>query len=187
MQERLLDLLERLGTAINEERRKQGRSLSLHPTHYRILFYLSQCNRYSNTPQALASYLGLTKGAVSQSLRVLQEKGLILVRLDDRDRRVHRLYLTQKGHQVLQGLYPDTLRRAVASLSPEQVRAGEEILRSLLRRWQASRAYRPFGVCKHCRFFLKKDGKCYCNLTGETLSPKDAELICYHFQGGGSG
>ena len=39
-----------------------------------VLFYLNQANRFSNTPQALTEYLGLTKGTVSQTVLVLESR-----------------------------------------------------------------------------------------------------------------
>ena len=42
--------------------------------HWRFGFGRSKANRYSNTPQALADYLGLTKGTVSQTLLLLDRR-----------------------------------------------------------------------------------------------------------------
>lgn len=57
--------------------------------------------RLGGAPQALADYLGLTKGTVSQSLQLLERKGLIARLPDDADRRVLRLSLTADGEALI--------------------------------------------------------------------------------------
>nr|MBA3613554.1 MarR family transcriptional regulator [Nitrospirales bacterium] len=64
------DVLERLTNLQRMEARAFGLRYGLQPVQMEALTYLTQCNRYSNTPQAVAEYLGLTKGTVSQSLQV---------------------------------------------------------------------------------------------------------------------
>src|SRR5258708_13661518 len=73
----LLELVERLGNLMRTELRKSGGDEALQPVHLQALIYLSKANRYSNTPQPLAEYLGLTKGTVSQTLLLLDRRGLI--------------------------------------------------------------------------------------------------------------
>ena len=93
----LLELVERLGNLMRSEMRKAGSDETLQPVHLQALIYLTKANRYSNTPQALADYLGLTKGTVSQTLLVLDRRGLIERYQDDVDRRVVRLRLSAAG------------------------------------------------------------------------------------------
>src|SRR3954466_15267052 len=95
----LLELVERLGNLMRTELRKAGADETLQPVHVQALVYLSRANRYSNTPQALAEYLGLTKGPVSQTLLLLDRRGLIERFEDDVDRRVVRLRLSSPGEQ----------------------------------------------------------------------------------------
>src|SRR5918911_664635 len=97
----LLELVERLGNLMRTELRKAGADESLHPVHWRASISLSRATRYSNTPQALADYLGLPKGTVSQTLLLLDRRGLIERFEDDIDRRVVRLRLSSAGEQLL--------------------------------------------------------------------------------------
>src|SRR3982751_1145499 len=102
----LLELVERLGNLMRSELRKSGSDESLQPVHLQALVYLSKANRYSNTPQALADYLGLTKGTVSQTLLLLDRRGLIERFEDDIDRRVVRLRLSSAGQRLLYTVAP---------------------------------------------------------------------------------
>src|SRR5437868_9762752 len=102
----LLELVERLGNLMRAELRRSGSDESLQPVHLHALIYLSKANRYSNTPQALADYLGLTKGTISQTLLLLDRRGLIERFEDEIDRRVVRLRLSTAGEQFLADAQP---------------------------------------------------------------------------------
>ena len=76
MSEDLFNIIERLANVLRQEVRAEGQSLGLQPVQQEALYYLSICNRYSDTTLAVTEYLGLTKGTVSQSLKVLENKTL---------------------------------------------------------------------------------------------------------------
>src|SRR5258708_20339693 len=105
------------------ELRKSGADESLQPVHIQALVYLSRANRYSNTPQALAEYLGLTKGTVSQTLLLLDRRGLIERFEDDIDRRVVRLRLSSAGERLLYESQPSLpCQNATRNISPNRIR-----------------------------------------------------------------
>jgi len=60
--------IERMVALIRSEERKKCTEFGLQPVHFQMLDYISRCNRYSDTPAALASYLGMTRRTVSQTL-----------------------------------------------------------------------------------------------------------------------
>ncbi|WP_420831674.1 MarR family transcriptional regulator [Bathymodiolus japonicus methanotrophic gill symbiont] len=45
--------------------------------HFQVLEYLSLCNKYSDTPAAIANYLGMTRGTVSQTLIIFEKRAYI--------------------------------------------------------------------------------------------------------------
>ena len=63
--------LERLASLLRSERRNRLLKHGLQPIQFEVLYYLSICNRYSDTPMGVTDYLGQTKGTVSQTLKVL--------------------------------------------------------------------------------------------------------------------
>ncbi|HEX5748870.1 MAG TPA: helix-turn-helix domain-containing protein, partial [Archangium sp.] len=100
----LFDLVERLSLLTRADLRQAGAAQGLQPVHLQVLFYLNQANRFSNTPQALTEYLGLTKGTVSQTVLVLARRRLISRYADPRDGRVVRLILAEGGTTLLKTL-----------------------------------------------------------------------------------
>ena len=94
-------LLERITGLLRNERRQLLASHGLQPVQFEALNYLAHCNRYSDTPMAVTEYLGQTKGTVSQTLKVLENKGLIVKIGDDKDKRVSHLKLTEAGKSLI--------------------------------------------------------------------------------------
>lgn len=178
--DQIYDYLERIGNLVRMGERRVDSVKGLQPVQLEALHYLSSCNRYSNTPLAVADYLGLTKGTVSQTLSVLEGYGLIEKIPDVSDKRVVRLVLTPRGQQLAdEAIPPQLLKLAVDTLSEPS--RGEIVagLRTLLQAMQRANQLKSFGVCKTCRHHRQEpDGNRWCGLTREALLPVDAEKIC---------
>ena len=173
-------LLERLSNLMRAEQREGASHAALQPVHLSSLLYLSRANRYSATPAGLTEYLGSTKGTVSQSLLLLERKGLIEKRPDDRDRRVIHLALTNEGRRILDQQWPfPRVREAVAALSVPRRKRLEDALQEFLTSLQRAHGSRSFGVCHTCTLFERlDDGRFRCGLTTELLVDVQTEKIC---------
>ena len=74
----IYDYVERLSELLRVDARQKGAEHGLLPVQLEVLHYLSICNQYSDTPMAVTEYLGQTKGTVSQTLKVLENKALLV-------------------------------------------------------------------------------------------------------------
>ena len=170
-------LLERITNLLRAEQREAGAEAGLQPVHLAALAYLARANRYSDTPAALTEYLGATKGTVSQSLGVLERKGLIRKRSDADDRRVTHLELTPDGEQAA-AQPSERVQAALEGLSDDQRRRLEASLVEFLTALQRTQGGRRFGVCRTCRLFEQEGDGFRCGLTGEPLSPVETGKRC---------
>jgi DNA-binding MarR family transcriptional regulator len=173
------DTLERLCNLLRSEARVAGTQAGLQPIHWQTLRYLAACNRYSDTPLAVAEFLGQTKGPVSQSLKLLVAKGLVSKQPDAGDRRVVHLAPTDAALDLLgRAAYTQTLQQAAAGLDDGSRAALDTALTELLLALQLAHGRRSFGVCGSCRFHERSAAGSRCQLTGEPLSAVDASRIC---------
>lgn len=172
--------LERIANLLRTDTRRSIVEKGLQPVQLEALHYLSQCNRYSNTPAAVADYLGLTKGTVSQTLGLLENIGMIEKRPDNKDRRVVHLQLTGRGERVIaETIPPRALLTAVDNMGEAEREALAGALSGLLKAMQEANQLRTFGVCKSCRHHrIEPDNLHRCNLTGESLQDADIDKIC---------
>ncbi len=180
---RLLELLERISNLLRAEERSAGALTGLPPVQVQALAYLARANRYSDTPQAVTEYLGVTKGTVSQSLMRLREKGYLRERVDASDARVLHLALSAKGRRLLVTLHPEALMDAALAEVPDGGGL-EQGLESLLRGMQRARGGKSFGVCADCRHHQRKGSSALCGLTGEPLQNAEKDQLCREFSAG---
>jgi DNA-binding MarR family transcriptional regulator len=138
------------------------------------------CNRYSNTAKGVAEYLGQTKGTVSQSIKVLERKGLITKHVDNIDKRIVHLKITSNARTLLKKTVPAPLFSNAGKLIKEQsMKQMQSALKSLLMAVQKANGLKSFGVCHTCRYNQQlNNGNHLCRLTKEVLSSKEVQLIC---------
>ena len=180
----LLELVERLGNLMRAEMRRSGSDESLQPVHLQALIYLSRANRYSNTPQALAQYLGLTKGTVSQTLLLLDRRGLLERFEDDIDRRVVRLRLSSAGERLLYEAEPMLAwQNATRNISPNRIRNAVSALREALTTLQEDNEGSLFGGCQSCAWSQKLSQRIYrCGRMGDRMSGPETRKICWVYE-----
>lgn len=177
------DLIERLGNLVRADVRAVFHATGVRPVQLEALNYLTQCNRYSDTPQAVAEYLGLTKGTVSQTLKILDEKGLLRKRSDINDKRLVHLKPTAKGRRLVEQVVPsESLALGADKLAASERQAIVEALQVLLRSVQKANDLKTFAPCHTCRFNQKNEAGYLCKLTEEPLAEDDVALICREHQ-----
>ncbi|OKB65143.1 transcriptional regulator [Serratia marcescens] len=178
---RLFDLLERLNSLQRSWLRSHEELESLPPVQLSALYYLARCNHYSNTPMAVAEYLGLTKGTVSQSLKKLELNGMIARTADAKDRRSVRLQLTEKSRSLMDALFPPAYLQQAQEAMQQDGEQLQALLTQLLRQLQRQENAALFGECHRCRYHQQRDGQPFCGLTQEPLPLDSVNLICREF------
>lgn len=176
----LIDRLERLS-------RSPDARTGLNPAQWEALRYVVRANRFSRSPAALAGYLGSTRGTVSQTLIVLEDKGLITRRSDARDRRSLELVVTEEGQLMLASDPLIDLAWDIAIASGDAVPQLVELLRDALRQTIRRNGGKSFGACRTCRHFQRDAAKSsemphWCGLLAEPLSDADGNAICAEHQ-----
>ncbi len=184
MQKNIYELIERMAALIRSEERKKCTELGIQTVHFQVLDYLSRCNKYSDAPAAVALYLGMTRGTVSQSLIILEKKGLIKKTADNTDKRKVHVSLLAAGIDMLEKAKPTALFTDAALelklLSPELI--NEEAFVMALTALQKANNSQSFGLCATCKHFTRKRQGFYCQLTKEALTQSDSEKICQEHQ-----
>lgn len=171
----LHDLIERLASVFRGRLRGVANAHGLKLVQLEALVYLSRANRYSDTPAALTDYLCITKGSVSQTLKALEARGLLVKRDDPKDKRVVRCGLTEAGQAVVDLAHASPL---VGLLTSGQAGEATAALQVVLQALQRANKRRTFGVCHSCRFFETRVAEHTCGLTHEALTVAGSLRIC---------
>jgi len=180
----IYDYIERLSNLLRADSRSNVADYHLQPIHLEALHYLSNCNRYSDTPMGVTEYLRQTKGTVSQTLKLLEKKGLLTKHRDSNDKRITHLKVSKLGKEILERSVPSQLFQHACQQLPQnsqtQITAA---LKELLTALQRANGARPFGVCHSCRYHqVGEKNSFFCGLIGEPLSKHDVQLICREYE-----
>jgi DNA-binding MarR family transcriptional regulator len=157
---RTLAQLERLARLTRSASHTQG----LNAAQWEALRYLSRCNRFSNSPMALAHYLGATKGTVSQTVAALVKKNVITKVTRSGNGRSVVLMLTDQGEKILDDDPLLDLAEAIRNLGGKTQRRFARGIDELLSSERQRQNQPAFGACQNCRYFREKG-------SGETLAP----------------
>ena len=173
------DLIERLGNLVRANMRAVCSEFGVRPVQLETLRFLTQCNRYSDTPQAVTEFLGLTKGTVSQTLKVLERKRLLRKRSDPQDKRLVHLKPTAKGRRLVERAVPAaSVALGVGKPPISDNQLAVDALRTLLRSVQVANDLKTFAPCHDCRFIRECEDGYFCGLTHEPLADQDTALLC---------
>lgn len=107
------------------------------PNEMSVLILLSN-NKTINTASQLKVILGVSKGLVSRSVEALAEKGLVDCRQDERDRRIQRIYLTERAQPLVMRMKSEIEKINEAFLdgiSQEEIDQMEETMTKILDRF----------------------------------------------------
>ena len=173
----VFDLIERMSALIRSEERRRCTELGLQPVHLQVMDYLSRCNRYSDTPAALANYLGMTRGTVSQTILLLEKKGYLKKTADENDKRMVHLSLLAEGNALMNKASPAELYSQASAIFNENINQ-ENVFINALNALQKANKSQSFGLCKTCKYFTETSVGFVCDLTKEQLSQGDSEKIC---------
>ena len=176
-----IDSIENFSALLKATNRRTAARHDLPAVHGDILSYLSRCNAWSDNVLAAAQYLGLTKGTVSQSVKLLSERGYIERRPDERDRRMQHLLLTEKGRAYVSELDADIHERLKGvEIGGPYTRVFKAIIADLTRQAQRALDSGPsFGTCRTCRHYKRTgEGAGSCGKMDHTLSDSDMDRLC---------
>lgn len=155
----------------------QGWQGDLNPTQSAVLEYLARANRFSRSPSHVAHYLGTTRGTISQSLKSLGQKGYVVEKRSEADKRTISFDLTAKG--LAAAAAPNLMADAVAKMDVTTSEALAATLEALLRPLLRENGGKAFGICNACDHFEARENGGYCALLSEDLSPTDSIQICH--------
>lgn len=174
---KIAHLIERIGALQRSEMRRYASEKGLQMVHLEVLMYLAQCNRYSNTTQALSDFLGQTKGSISQTVGFLENENYLKRIQDQKDKRVFHLEISAKARRIAE----EFTERFYGNFSGEVI--SEKSLENMLMQIQKQNGLKSFGICDTCRFNTNPTGKKFvCGLTGENLSNEEVKLHCHEHE-----
>lgn len=178
--QKIVAAFERISQALRAMSWSYSKSLSLNPAQAQVLVFLYAHPKLSLKISLLAKEFGITNATISDTVRLLEEKQLVLKTLLIPGSRNYFLSLTEKGKDLAKlassytHILTDILKVLPISDSEGLLDSLSDIIYGLYKHG-VSPVQR---MCKTCKFHDEVDGKTYCHLLKKPLDKMELQIDC---------
>lgn len=180
IESRIVVALERISEAFRVLLWNESKENSLSPIQIQILIFL----HFHALEQCKVSYLAeefnMTKATISDSVRVLLAKSLVVKTTDPSDTRSYSLSLTDEGKKVAQkaSFFASAIAQPIENLTEEQKQVMLNGLLKLIYDLNKSGIITIQRMCFNCSFYKNNNGTHYCNLLKSNLAESAIRMDC---------
>jgi DNA-binding MarR family transcriptional regulator len=178
--------LERISQAFRVLLWQESKEYALTPIQVQVLIFLHFHSEEKCKVSYLAAEFNMTKATISDTVKTLEQKGLIEKVSEPEDTRSYRMYLTEKGRSIAQktAMFSKAIYNPIAQI-PEAEK--EKLLLHLLgviRHLQQAGIITIQRMCFSCKFYRYTDSNQvhYCKLLNQVLEPVSLRVDCPEHQ-----
>lgn len=184
IESKLVVALERISEAFRVMLWQHSKEQGLSPIQIQILIFCRYHDRSMCKVGYLAREFNMTKATVSDSVKVLQKKGLIGKEPEPQDNRSYGIIITPKGEQLLKQVAPFagemvTALKGLSSLEKTNMFSG---LLRVIHHLNHQGIISIQRMCHTCRFYQRSLQGPYCNFLQQPLRDKDLRIDCPVYQ-----
>lgn len=182
IESKIVASLERIAQSFRVLLWQESKALSLSPIQIQVLIFLLSHSEHKRKVSYLAEEFDLTKATLSDTIKTLEQKGLITKIYDPKDTRSYVIHLTETGRNLAYktAFFANEIRTPIEQL-PEASK--EDLLQNLL---HIISHLHQVGVitlqrmCFNCVYYLPASGENlpYCKLLNQSLLIKDLRIDC---------
>lgn len=176
--------LERLSESFKVLLWEKAKTLGLSPIQIQILIFVAYHKRELCNVSYLAREFNITKPTVSDAVRILDQKKLVLKEFSSSDNRSYTIRLSRTGEKVV----GETDDFALPMQDPLKVLPAVDLenlfyaLSRLIYQLNQKGILSVQRTCFGCRFYSHKGHMDYCNLLNVTLKRKNIRVDCPEFE-----
>jgi DNA-binding MarR family transcriptional regulator len=179
---KIIASIERLSTVFRTTLQERSNELGLSPLQIQIILFVAYHERESCSVSAMAQEFAVKKPTISDAVRVLLEKKLLVKKQNTADARAFTVQLSAKGKKLIGSLSGLTsfFLASMESMEEEEITCVWNGILVLMKHLQASNMI-PVRMCYSCQHFGKdheKGSPHYCNLMSGPLTLNDIRIDC---------
>lgn len=184
IESKIVVALERISEAFKVLLWQKGKENSLTPLQLQILLFINFHLPEKCKVNYLAKEFNITKATISESIRLLLKKGLILKETDPSDTRSYFIYLTEKGKAIVlrTSSFAQAIEKPIRSFSEEQKKILFQGLLQLIEKLNKADIINVQRMCTSCRFYESGPENDYCKLLEKKLYKADLRIDCPEHQ-----
>lgn len=187
--DKIVQAFERISSALRILLWDLAKEEGLSPLQIQFLLYLSSHSADFCTVSNLAKEFGLTRATVSDTIKVLLEKGLVIKKSHEKDGRIFTLRLTKEGKRQTKKLdhWMNVIKENLKHFPPQIKETVIIFLMEFIRSLQKAGIIKVARMCISCRHFQKnvhpdKEKPHHCILTDTPIGVKDIKIDCFRHE-----
>jgi DNA-binding MarR family transcriptional regulator len=176
--------LERISEAYKVLLWDKAKLLGLSPIQIQILIFVNYHSSDLCNVSHLAKEFNVTKPTVSDAIRVLLKKELIVKTFPSTDSRSYAVQLSVSGKKTVKETehFADPIKQQINALTTQEQNNLYKPIYELIYKLNQAEILSVQRTCLGCRFYEKKGKQSYCNLLEEQLKDVDVRIDCNEFQ-----
>lgn len=173
--------LDRISAAFKVLLWEKAKKLELSPIQIQILIFATYHAKEYCTVSYIATEFNITKATVSDTIRVLHEKKLLVKDYNIiTDKRSYYIKLTTKGKQLVKEteLYSLPIEEQLTGINAGDLEFLYKHISHLVYQLNQNGILSVQRICFSCQYYSKMKGKSYCNMLKKPLKDTDIRLDC---------
>ncbi len=158
--------------------------VGLSPIQIQIIIFIAFHKRNLCNVSHLAKEFNVTKPTVSDAIKVLDKKGLIIKAFSSSDSRSYSISLSDLGNDIVSQTYDfsSPLKKQIDGFSQSELESMFGTLSQLIYKLNRNGILSVQRTCYGCKFYEKNNESDYCNLLQKKLLNKEIRLDCPEYE-----
>jgi len=163
---------------------EKAKQVGLSPIQIQILIFIAYHKQGLCNVSHLAKEFNVTKPTISDAIKILDKKQLILKDHSSSDSRSYSIHLSQLGKQTVSETYDfaNPLKHQVDKFKQAQLEDVFKTLSELIYKLNQNEILTIQRTCFGCKYYQKQETSDYCGLLEKELLNKDIRLDCPEFE-----
>ena len=176
--------LERISEVFRTLLWAEAKKAGVSPIQIQILIFIAYHKSSLCTVSYLAKEFDVTKPTISDAIKSLEQKKLILKDYSKPDSRSYLIALSEKGRELVSITenYANPLKRQFETFDEAQLETVYEAIVKLIYNLNKTGIISVQRTCFACKFHKKKDGGDYCEYLQKPLKTETIRVDCPEFE-----
>ncbi|MEW7293072.1 MarR family winged helix-turn-helix transcriptional regulator [Aquimarina sp. 2304DJ70-9] len=176
--------LERISEVFKVLLWEKAKLVGLSPIQIQILIFITYHRQEFCNVSHLAKEFNVTKPTISDAVRILNKKEMIIKDFSSSDSRSYSIRLSELGKNIVAETedFADPLRNQIKEGNPADLENLFQIISKLIYQLNRNGILTVQRTCYGCKFYNKKGDKEYCNLLEKELLTSDIRLDCLEYE-----
>jgi DNA-binding MarR family transcriptional regulator len=183
---RIIAALERISQAFRVLLWNESKEFSLSPIQVQVLIFLLHHSEEKRKVSYLADEFNMTKATISDTIKALDQKGLIRKTTERQDSRSYIIYLTKKGIEIAEktSVFTQELQVPIDKLNPDDKENLLVSLMGVIYHLNRTGVITIQRMCTTCVHYKPADGRQphFCKLLNKKLENSELRIDCPEHQ-----